>query len=78
MIKLYEGSDEYKIILTSGKELNLLVDELDELQGGFEAKAEDLEYEVEDLKYDIERLKEALAEAETENEELRIELKDKE
>ena len=32
MIKLYEGADVYKIVLTSGKELELTESELEELQ----------------------------------------------
>ena len=60
MIRLYEGADVYKIVLTSGKELELTESELDDLQSEANTTILSLENQVDELESQVEELQSKL------------------
>lgn len=78
MIKLYEGSDIYRIILTSGTELELNEDDLAELSKNLEVENEKLLEENENLLEENINLRNLLSDAETELEQIKYEISLKE
>ena len=75
MLKEYLGNNTYKYTLTSGSEVTLTIDELEELIGE-SPLVEDLKDQIEDLESDIKYLREEAKEYAEEIRELNNEIRE--